>query len=191
VGAAPAVLGLHGLIGNRAVAQLMRAPSEGGPAARAHPRHNRVYVTMTGEKLGEMTGDVTVKGREGQIEAEGFSMGVNAPTDVGTTEPIGKRQYSELEFRKGFDGASPLLFQALTTNERLTEVKFEFVHGTAGGADRVFQVIKLTNARLVTVRQSTDDAGDDVEIVRLRFQTIAFENTERNRTATDTVAAGG
>jgi type VI secretion system Hcp family effector len=173
------VLGLHRLIGNRAVAQLMRAPA----------RRNLVFVKITGAKTGDIEGDVQVKGREGQIQAEKFSMGAKAPTRVDTNEPTGSRQYRELEFHKAWDGASPLLMQALTSNEQLDEVRFEFVHPVAGGGDRVFQVIKLSGARLTAVEQVIDEDGNDVEIVRIRFASIVVENTERKTVTEDQTVA--
>jgi type VI secretion system secreted protein Hcp len=165
----PAVAALPAGLGNRAAGQLLRAPSGG---------RKRILVSIQGEKQGVLKGEA----KDGKIEGMTFKMGAVSPRDVATGQASGKRQHKALSFTKAWDAASPQLFQALTTNEKLPMVKFEFVGPSPdGGGDQVFQKITLTGASIASVDQTMED-GNDVEEVSIVFQSILMENVRGTST---------
>jgi type VI secretion system secreted protein Hcp len=168
----PAVAGLPAGLGNRAAGQLLRAPTAG---------RKRILVSIQGERQGVLRGEA----KDGKIEGMTFKMGATSPRDAATGQSSGKRQHKALSFTKAWDAASPQLFQALTNNEKLPMVKFEFVGPSPnGGAEQVFQTITLTGASIASVDQTMQD-GNDVEEVSIVFQSIVMENVPGKTTTED------
>ncbi|HYL10753.1 MAG TPA: type VI secretion system tube protein TssD [Candidatus Acidoferrales bacterium] len=77
-----------------------------------------------------------------------FSYEVDSPRNPATGLPSGARQHKPVVFTTDWGAATPLLFQAATTNEVLASVLFEFVR--PDGA--VYQTVKLTNATIASTR---------------------------------------
>lgn len=166
------VIPLQRAIGNRATRQLLRE-AKVSPAAPPKAKVTRSFtVKIKGEDQGEFRGD-----DKGQIKGRKYEFSVNSPTAASTGEARGKRQYQAIRFYKDLDAASPQLMQALTSNENLPEVTFEFSEpAESGEGTRVFQVVKLTNARITGFTQNLDEEGDGEEKVELVFDKIAMEN---------------
>jgi type VI protein secretion system component Hcp len=75
--------------------------------------------------------------------------------------------------------------QALTTNETLKTVKFQFYGPGESGVERVYQTVTLTNAHLKGWAQDFD-SGDDLEIVELVFENITLDSNTGKTSAQDT-----
>jgi type VI secretion system secreted protein Hcp len=65
------------------------------------------YMTLQGQKQGEIKGGVTQKGREGWIALLAFDYGIETPFDAASGRPSGKRQHKPVVIRKEIDEASP------------------------------------------------------------------------------------
>ena len=74
------------------------------------------FLTLTGQKQGQIKGSVTQKGREGTIEVIGLSHSILSPRDAASGLPSGKRMHKPLVITKELDIASPLI---LRTCDRL------------------------------------------------------------------------
>ena len=85
------------------------------------------YVSIEGTKQGKFKGESTREAHRDKIPALAFSYEVTSPRDVATGQASGRRQHGPVTFVKAWGAASPQLFQALTTNEVLKTVLFEFV----------------------------------------------------------------
>jgi type VI secretion system secreted protein Hcp len=84
------------------------------------------YMTLRGQRQGDIKGGVTQKGREGSIALIDVGYEIETPFDAALGGLTGRRKHSPLVIRKAIDEASPKLFEALVTNETLTSVKIEF-----------------------------------------------------------------
>jgi len=107
------------------------------------------YMHVNGQKHGEIKGDVTAKAYEGWMEVEDVSYAVVSPRDIATGQATGKRQHKPLQVTTPTGKHTPLLFDAVVTNETL-QVTLEFFLTTAsakGSASPAF-TIELTNAAL-------------------------------------------
>jgi type VI secretion system secreted protein Hcp len=126
-----------------------------------------------------------------KIAAVAFSYEVTSPRDVATGQASGRRQHGPVTFVKAWGAASPQPFQALTTNEVLKSVLFEFVGTNSNGEEEVQDTIKLTNATISRVRRHVEAAaaGDreerPLDEVALVFQKIELTNTAGKTMATD------
>ena len=183
----PQVFALQSAIGNRASASLMREAATSNTTAAPAPSkaNKRAYVTIEGEKQGKFKGSANVKGREEAIEISNYKLSVTAPRDVSSGQSSGKRQYQAISFKKPVDAASPQFMQALTTNETLKEVKFQFFGQGENGQERVYQTVTLTDAHLKSWTQDFD-SGDDLEIVEVVFDKIVLDSNTGQTSTQDT-----
>src|SRR5947209_16426326 len=93
------------------------------------------YLTLTGQKQGQIKGSITQKGREGSIAVYAINHEILSPRDVASGLPTGKRQHKPFTITKELDKSTPLLFKVLVTNENLTEVVLKFFAPSAAGME--------------------------------------------------------
>jgi len=90
------------------------------------------------------------------IEIYSFSLGASNPsTTGGSGGASGKRTHSPITVVKEVDSASPLLLQALVTNEVFKQIALSFDRPAAGGKEVVYETITLTNATIASVQRYT------------------------------------
>lgn len=145
------------------------------------------YLQVKGQKLGVIKGGSPAPKRQDWIDVLGFDYGVKAPRDLATGLATGKRQHQPLKITKALDKSTPLLFQALVTNEVLSEVTLEFVRTQPDGTEAVVYRIKLTNAGLSEIHQYDEGrAGQQpYEELSFVFQKIDLTWVDGAITATD------
>ena len=111
------------------------------------------YLTVEGDRQGNIEGDSQRSGYEGMMEIHGWSHEVSSPRDAATGLPTGRRQHKPLTVTKPVDKASPLLMGALTTNENLSSVVLRCVAPSADGSEEQYYTIELVNATVSNIRQ--------------------------------------
>ena len=119
-----------------------------------------IYLTLKGQKQGDIKGSVTQKGREGSISVQYLQSKIVSPRDAASGLPTGKRQHEPLVFRKTIDKSTPLLLSALGNNENLTEAHFKFWKPSATGVETQYFTINLTNANLASSNLYHPDTYD-------------------------------
>jgi type VI secretion system secreted protein Hcp len=161
---------------------------------------DNIYVSAKGMKLGQFKGEIVPapKGFENKIPGLKFHYEVVSPRDAATGLPTGKRQHRPVTFTKEWGVASPQFFQALISNETLTEVIIDFVTpdpkqpGTASGAMVLSHTIKLTNATVSDISYSTEPIPTGgfrpLEDISFTFQKIELIDVKGNFMAMDSWA---
>ena len=109
------------------------------------------YMTLTGETQGEIKGGVTQAGREDSIAVYAVDHLVHAPLGVNGL-PSGSREHSPLVITKEVDKSSPLLINALVTNENITDLALRFWQPSPVGVEVQFYTIVLANASIVGLK---------------------------------------
>ncbi len=155
------------------------------------------YVTIRGVKQGIFKGQSTNSKHANEMQGLQFMAQVTSPRDAATGMASGKRQYSPIVFTKQWDAASPQLLEALTSNESLSLVEFDFIRTSATGEESVYETIKLTNATISSLKRyiGFPDAGEPpdaraLEDVGITFQKIEISNNDGKTTAMDDWTAG-
>jgi type VI secretion system secreted protein Hcp len=110
------------------------------------------YLYMTGNQTGQIKGSVTQKGRENSIMVIAYSHSISAQTDVSSGLPTGKSKSSVLVITKEVDKSSPILYQMLVKNEKIKDFRLDFWQPSASGKEQQHYTIRLTNARIVSIR---------------------------------------
>lgn len=148
------------------------------------------YVKIKGMKQGAFRGESTREAHKDDIPALGYSYEVKAPRDVATGQSSGKRQHAPIVITKEWGASSPQLFQALVTNEVLTSVELMFVKTGTDGVEQVECTVKLTNACVSDLRQTSGEANPQGLVgAGTREQvSFVFEKIELSNAAGKTIA---
>ena len=118
---------------------------------------SNAYLILKGQKTGPFNGGGTQKGHENSILVHSFNEEILVPLDATTGLPTGKREHEPLVIVKELDKASPLLWNALVTNENLTSAVLEFFATSPTGIEQMIYTITLTNASICSMRQFMAD----------------------------------
>jgi type VI secretion system secreted protein Hcp len=137
------------------------------------------YLRLKGQKTGDIKGSVTQKGREGKIMVIAASHEIVSPRDAASGLPTGKRQHKPIFITKEIDKASPLLHQALSNNETITEWELQFwaaqMKAAAGtGAEVQTYTIKLTNASIASIAMRMPNNKDPALMKFETYEEVGF-----------------
>jgi type VI secretion system secreted protein Hcp len=113
------------------------------------------YMYIKGKKQGEISKDAsTVKslgqqargdaGHHGLITVVSFGSGIVVPRDMSSGIATGAAHIQPVTFTKFFDRSSPLLWQALSQNEELEEVKCDFFRNDPNGMPKPENFFRIT-----------------------------------------------
>ncbi|NLG18724.1 MAG: type VI secretion system tube protein Hcp [Fibrobacter sp.] len=148
------------------------------------------YVSVNGSKQGEFKGESQRAAQEGKIPGFEFSMQFTTPFDASSGSPTGQTVASPVTFKKFWGRSTPQFLQAITTNELLTSVKFEFLHTTPEGMEEIYYVITLTNARLVQDKYAAGEfkigttvRSGEIQEISMVFTRLEIEDMDGHITA--------
>lgn len=141
------------------------------------------FMTLKGEKQGDIKGSCTLKGREDTILVQAFKHEVKIPTDIQTGLSTGKRMHMPFKVVKEFDKSSPLIYTALCTGEHMKSVTLKFYRIAAKGTEEHYFTITLEDAVVVSVVPSKPSCLDkavsaypDMEEVSFTYRKIAWRH---------------
>lgn len=148
------------------------------------------YVTITGSKQ-TFKGESDRAAYKDKIPGLYFSGGVASPRDATTGQATGKRRHEPIVMRKKVGTQSPLIIKALTSNEVLKTVKFEFVNTSGDGKETIFYKITLTNATVSSHKMVLPDVlsvQTNLELfeeISFTFQKIEWSHEQAKTITTD------
>ncbi|MBI5069890.1 MAG: type VI secretion system tube protein Hcp [Deltaproteobacteria bacterium] len=124
-----------------------------------------VYLFVEGTKQGKFECDFT---KDHKVVKNGipiltFATEVEAPRDIATGQASGRRQHKPVFFTKQVDATSAQFWQALTTNEALKKVEFQFYRIQKTGQMELYFKITLEKATLASMKmiQATEHEGGE------------------------------
>jgi type VI secretion system secreted protein Hcp len=141
----------------------------------------QIYASFKGVRQGDFKGESTQKGREGMIPGVAFSYGVLVPRDTASGLPTGKRQHQPVVFTKQWGVSSPQFYTAAYTNETLSQVTFNFYVTGPTGIQQLDHTIKLTNAIIISVKQSLQipqSGGPIIDSRELQEISLTFQKID-------------
>ena len=154
---------------------------------RSYPRHSQssadTYLTLLGERQGQIKGGVNQKGKEGMIAVYAFHHEITSPRDVASGMATGKRTHKPVVITKEVDVSSTKLFNAMVSNERLKQVVINFWHprsmGPAGstGVETNYYRITLTNATISSISHDKPGTSETNAIIFERVEMV-YEKIE-------------
>jgi type VI secretion system secreted protein Hcp len=151
------------------------------------------YLRVKGQKSGQIKGGITQKGREDTIGVISYEHEVRMGDEA---KRVGSHA-SVLKVTTELDRSVPLLYNAMVTSEVLSEVVLQFWTpqiraGSGVGSEVQHFTIRLTNARIVSIRQEMANVKnpdlqkyDIFETVSFAYDKIEWTWNDGGITATD------
>ena len=102
----------------------------------------------------------------GSIAILDLQQEINVPTDPSTGMATGRRVHKPLKVKKYIDKSSPMLLQALVTNENLRTVELKYYRRTADDNLQQYYTIELENARVISYKTE----GPNIEMWELVYR---------------------
>jgi len=143
------------------------------------------YMYAVGQKVGQIKGGVTQKGREDSIMVIAVSHSIVSPRDPQSGLPTGQRMHKPYVITKELDKSTPILYQVLCTNENLTSVTLKFwtpqLKAASGvGSEVQHFTVKLTNANIASYdfRQANIRHPDLVKFTEYEEIAMTYQKIE-------------
>jgi type VI secretion system secreted protein Hcp len=151
------------------------------------------YLDMTSEKWGRVQGSVTQKGREGLIMVIAYSHNISVSFDASSGMVTGQRKHEPLMITKEVDKSSPILHDMLASNEKIKDFTLFFWQPSASGYEQQYFTIRLTKARIVSIRSEMlnnkypeNMQHKEREHIFFSYETISWTSMDGGITASDT-----
>jgi type VI secretion system secreted protein Hcp len=132
------------------------------------------YMSLKGQKQGDIKGGVTQKGHEGKIMVTAVSHDIFSPRDPQSGLPTGKRQHKPFTITKDLDKSTPLLYNVLVSNENVQTLTLEYWHPSATGQEKMIFTVKLTNANIAAINHRVLQVKDPALAKFEPMEEIAF-----------------
>ena len=155
---------------------------------------NPVFVSITGSVQGlitegaftpESVGNSYQEGHENEALIKSFSHNIKIPRDPKSGLPTGQRSHQPLILTKNFDKSSPLLYNALTKGETLTNVEIKWYRtGYTGKPEHYFSVV-LEDAVVVDITAGMQGEDEQVENIAFSYRKIAWRHETASTSGED------
>ena len=144
------------------------------------------FLKVRGQKQGDITGSVTQKGKEGTIAVIAVDHAIISPRDAASGLPTGKRIHQPLVIITHIDKATPLLYNALVTNENLPTVELDYYQTGPDGKETLYFKVELTNANISVIKQTNLNSQDDPHLGLFgEYEEVSFTYQKIKWTWTD------
>uniref|UniRef100_A6VUJ5 Type VI secretion system tube protein Hcp n=1 Tax=Marinomonas sp. (strain MWYL1) TaxID=400668 RepID=A6VUJ5_MARMS len=118
------------------------------------------FISIEGESQGLITagamtvdsiGDVGLEGHDDEMLVQRFDHNVTVPTNPQSGNPSGQRVHKPFKFTVALNKAVPLLYNALSSGEKLPKVELKWYRTSAEGKQENFFVTELEGAVIVDI----------------------------------------
>jgi len=138
--------------------------------------HEDFFLKIELAKQGPIKGEAADEKHKEEVVLTGWSWGMESKSAMSSAGPSGKATVHELRCFKNVDRASPVIMQALRTNE--TVKKATLTCRKAGKEQHEYLKITIQNGRLTEYSVDTDGASPK-ERLALTFNKVEFEYREQ------------
>jgi type VI secretion system secreted protein Hcp len=134
-----------------------------------------IFLKVVGQKSSVIKGESQDDSHKDEIDVDGWSWGMGAATGLAGAGAAAKAAIRQLQVVKQVDSASCALMSALRNNESIKEAVLTV--RKAGRAQQEYFMIKIQNARLVSIDLRTDEQSSPqlTESVSFAFKKITVE----------------
>jgi len=127
------------------------------------------YINIRGMTQGDITsqaftadsvGNVFVEGHEDEILVQKIEHQISVPTDPQSGQPSGQRVHKPFKFTSALNKATPLMYQALASGEKLESVIVRWYRTSTEGKQEHFFSTQLEDATIVEINTVLPHAQD-------------------------------
>jgi len=104
-----------------------------------------------GASTEESIGNTWQEGHEDEIMVQAIDHAVNLPRDPQSGQPTGQRVHRPFRFTAALNKATPLLYNALTSGEMLTNCEIKWYRTSSAGKREHFFTTRLTDSIIVDI----------------------------------------
>ncbi len=153
-----------------------------------------ITMSVDATKQGKFKGESIRNNSKEKSEIIGYLYEITSPRDVATGQASGKRAHQPVLILKPFGASSPQFFQALTTNEVLKTVVFDFYKTNENGEEINYYTVTLTNAIVSSYKQFIGPLDNEkfnpantglYDEIKFTFQKITVEDKVGKTMSTD------
>lgn len=130
-------------------------------------------LTVIGEQQGQIEGSCDIVDREGTILVQAFEHLVEIPSDARGVSS-GRRSHRPMTITKEIDRSTPMLYQALCTGERLTEVRLDWYRLDGMGTQELYFTILLNGALVSRIKPWVPNVLDRANDVYRHMEDVSF-----------------
>lgn len=131
------------------------------------------FLKIKGEIQGSIDGSVIQKGREKTIRVYESWHELEQPVDVISGNFTGKRVHKPFTIVKETDKSTTKLYKAMISNEKLTQWECKYFQ-KKNNAEVNFYTVKLTDARIISIRFHQPNAIDAAEKIFPENEEVSF-----------------
>lgn len=131
----------------------------------------------------DSVGNIYVEGHEDEFIVQAFNHEITIPRDPQSGQPSGPRVHGAMTVTKVFDKSSPLLYNALSSGERLTSSVITWYRTSSMGTQEAYFKMSLEDAVIVNIRAYMPNCQDPaygsfthLEEVSLSYRKIIWEH---------------
>lgn len=135
---------------------------------------SRFYMQVEGELQGIMDGECSRTEVQKWIECLGLRHEIRSPRDIHTGQASGHREHKPLTITKEFDSSSPMLANALVTNEQLKLVTIKWYRPSTTGKEQHFFTVKLERAFVSEFKPWVPNVLDPLYKTYTNMEDISF-----------------
>ena len=117
------------------------------------------YMTIVAENQGSIEGECDLDGRKGALVVQAIQHSVKLPTDQRGL-PNGRRVHMPITILKELDRTSPMLYQALSEGELLTQVIIDWYRIDSAGMEELYYRQILKNAQITAIEFIVENETD-------------------------------
>jgi type VI secretion system secreted protein Hcp len=141
------------------------------------------YLTIQGSVQNKITeaafteksvGNVYQEGHEDEILVQGFHHEVQVPVDPQSGQPTGQRVHKPVVITKVFDKSSPMLYQALTTGEKLTKCELKWYRTSTTGSQEHYFTTDLEDAIITNIEAVMPNCQDPGQSHFTHLEKVSF-----------------
>lgn len=147
------------------------------------------YITIEGTKSGLMTqganssdsmGNAYQSDHADESTVQAFEHNVTIPRDPQSGQPTGQRVHEPFVITKVYDKASPKLFDALCSGERLTKVTVKWFRTSMTGSQEHYFTHELEDAVIVDIKANMPNAQDPAMAHFSHLEEVSFSYRKIN-----------
>ncbi|WP_299492743.1 Hcp family type VI secretion system effector [uncultured Shewanella sp.] len=159
------------------------------------------YISIEGQTQGNITagaftsdsvGDIFVEGHEDEMLVQEFNHVVTVPTDPQSGQPSGQRVHKPFIFTVALNKAVPLMYNALSTGEKLNSVVLNWYRTSIEGKQEHFFSTTLEGATIVDIDCHMPHCQDPTQAdftqlvkVSLAYRKIIWDHTSAGTSGAD------
>lgn len=141
------------------------------------------YLTIEGTKQGPITqgaltaesvGNIWQDPHKDEILVEAFKHELIIPTDPQSGQPTAQRVHQPLIITTVFSKASPLLYAALSSGERLSKVQVKWYRTTPDGTQEHYFTHELEDAVIVDIKAYMPNCQDPSQAHFTHLEDVSF-----------------